>query len=295
MRLSVFCSDRPTAPAGRIAAFCRSLAEGGFELRLERGLMEMLERENGWCELCRDHGIGLFEGWEDNGRTEDEAAISIGGDGTFLRVARRIGARGVGLIGVNAGHLGFLTQYSLEEGGRLARDLQEGRMAVQHRMLLRLGGCGMPEGVWPYALNEISIQKEDTASMIEVRVFDDEDFIAGYLGDGLIVSTPTGSTAYALAAGGPLVDPRLRSMLMVPIASHTLTLRPLMLPATERLRLIPESRTGRCRVSLDGCSFPLELPAELHVVAAPFTLKLLRRPGESFFSSLRHKLLWAER
>lgn len=269
MNIAIFISDRPTAKSEEIERFTDYLRGIGFE-------------------LCLYNDAKACQGRPDIG-------ISIGGDGTFLRTARQLAPMGVPVVGVNAGHLGFLTQYGLQEAQLLADDLLHDRMKIEERMLLQLECKEMPTDVWPYALNEIAVLKEDTSSMLQVDVYDHGEEVADYMCDGLLVSTPTGSTAYSLAAGGPLVCPELQCMLLVPVAPHTLTHRPMVMSGGSELLLRPHSRAGRCRVSLDGCSFALAHDCDLNVREAPFRLKVLQRPGRTFYGALKRKLHWSER
>lgn len=278
MEAALFITDTPTESQEKILAFLNVIRRAGIKTcTFHAGRLSEIEAEEPACALRPD------------------VAISIGGDGTFLRAARRMAPLDVPVVGVNAGHLGFLPQFSLDDGEELASALLQKSLHLEERMLLAIECEAMPEDIWPYALNEIALLKEETSSMLSIDVSADGDFVARYLADGLLVSTPTGSTAYSLAAGGPLVNPASQCQLLVPVAPHTLTLRPMVLPAATRLRLEPESRTGRCRISLDGFSFILECPAPLEVSRAPFSLKVLLRPGSSFFSTLRSKLHWAQR
>lgn len=269
MKIALFVTDRPTAEPVEIELFTGYLSEAGFSL-------------------------DVYKAGEECG-SDPDIAVSIGGDGTFLRMARQMAQRGVPVVGVNAGHLGFLTQYGLDEAPRLAEDIKKGRLRIEERMLLKLECDGTPSDLWPYALNEVAVLKEDTSSMLETEVYNGDNLVADYLSDGLLIATPTGSTAYSLAAGGPLVDPSLSCMLLVPVAPHTLTLRPMVTSADGEMLLLPRSRAGRCRVSLDGCSFSLDTPGRIKVSRAPFSLKVLARPEANFFGTLRQKLHWAQR
>ena len=177
----------------------------------------------------------------------------------------------------------------------MADQILADELIPEPRLLLQVVSPSLPADLWPYALNDVSVLKEDTASMINIDVHDNDEFLADVMADGLIISTPTGSTGYALSAGGPILTPSVDALAIVPVAPHTLTLRPLLISASSTLSLYPSSRTGRCRVSLDGCSFPISTPAELIIRRASFSLILLRRPDEGFFSTLRRKLLWSRR
>lgn len=285
--VSVFGSAMPTASCGALAQFCQTLAAAGFRLQIEGAFADFIERGGGRLPVC-----ARFKG---DLPAEVGVAVSVGGDGTFLRTARRIGCGPVPIVGVNAGHLGFLTQYDLSEADLLARHLRTHALIPEQRILLKISGPDLPADVWPYVLNEVAVSKEDTSSMIDIEVYDRGDPVADYQADGLVISTPTGSTAYSLSAGGPLVSPDMKCILLVPVAPHTLTLRPMVIGADSVLTLAIRARSRQSRVSLDGCSFALAQPGSLSISLAPFTLTVLKRPGESFYATLRKKLHWAQR
>lgn len=223
------------------------------------------------------------------------AAISIGGDGTFLRTARWIGRSATPVLGINTGHLGFLANYDLDEAPSLVETLLTGDADIERRAVLHLTGEGLPDCIFPYALNEVALLKEDTSSMISVHLDVDSIFLADYMADGLIVSTPTGSTGYNLSAGGPILQPTLDCVCVSPVAPHTLTLRPIVLSGDSSLTARVSSRTSRYRVSLDGVSFVMTTGTDLTITKADFEARILRRPDDNFPSTLRHKLLWGQR
>ena len=285
---AIFFNDWPTAAPREIASFCQTLLDAGIGLDLEAGYGAKLVEA---IPLHPSTKISFFTDIPEGANV----AISLGGDGTLLRTARRLGGCGIPLAGVNAGHLGFLTQYTLDEAPVLARHLCRREFTVEQRMLLALQMEGMPEKLWPYAANDIAILKEDSASMLEIDAYADGQYVADYMADGLLAATPGGSTAYALAAGGPIVTPGVNTVLLVPVAPHTLTLRPMVIGGDTSLNLEARSRTGRCRVSVDGCSFPVSTPCRLSIGRAPYTMPLLCRPDYSYYATLRQKLHWAQR
>lgn len=285
-KLVIFGNRRQEEDIEEIGMMLRGLADIGFSMAVRAPYLERLRRDL--------PDLPVFEEF-DTVVPDADLALSIGGDGTFLRTARRIGQKGIPILGVNTGHLGFLTQYSLRETGFMLSDLQEGNLQIEKRMLLEVGGDSIPRDTWRFALNEVSIIKEDTASMINVRAEINGNYLADYLGDGLVISTPTGSTAYNLSAGGPLMEPTLGCMVLSPVAPHTLTLRPLVVSGDSLLRLHTSSRSAHYRLSLDGISFPMECGSEISIGKARFDLNLVRRIGNDFGTTLRKKLLWSQR
>lgn len=224
------------------------------------------------------------------------AAISIGGDGTFLRTARWVGRLQTPVLGINTGHLGFLASYTPAEADSLVDMLRNGEAEVEKRMALKVNvgeACCAPE--LPYALNEVAILKEDTASMINVHVDISGNYLADYLADGLVISTPTGSTGYSLSVGGPILFPTLDVICIAPIAPHTLTARPVVIGGKQVIKAVTTSRSERYRVSLDGVSFLMPVGSSLTVTKADFSANVIRRPDDSFAATLRQKLLWGMR
>ena len=220
------------------------------------------------------------------------AAISFGGDGTFLRTARRLCGTEIPIAGVNTGHLGYLAHFSLEDPRLLLEGLAEETLKTHPRKLISVSGCGIPEDFICDALNEIAVQKDDSASMINVHVELDGFFLADYKADGLIVSTATGSTAYNLSVGGPILQPELDCMVLSPVAPHSLTLRPIVVSGCSTLRLVMSSRTGSYRLSVDGYSCTMKEGSVLELSAAPYVVNLLTPKDDTFAASLREKLLW---
>lgn len=235
------------------------------------------------------------------GSAPPELAVSIGGDGTFLRTARWIGSMPTPILGLNSGNLGFLSNVGIEDAGRIIDDIAEGRLVVQERTLLRVtvGGVRVDDTSrildFPYALNEVAIVRDDNASMIAVDTLLDGDQLATYRGDGLIIATPTGSTAYNLSVGGPILSPNAHCWALSPVAPHSLTMRPVVIPDSSRLDIAVDARVPRYRLSLDGRSVSLPLDARLVVDRAPFTTRILFSADHTFARNLRDKLLWGVR
>ena len=260
------------------------ISDAGMRVFVEAGFRDYLIEEG-------VHAASSASPWSP-GIRDVQAAVSIGGDGTFLRAARRVGESGIPLVGINTGHLGFLTQYTLDEAQLMVETLRNGGLHLENRMVLGVEVPGMHSDIWPYALNEVAIQKEESSSMISVGMYVDGRYLTDYQADGVVISTPTGSTAYNLAAGGPILQPSLRCIAVTPIAPHTLTLRPLVVGGGCRLRAVTTSRAARYRLSLDGCSFPLDCGTPVDISCAPFGVTVLLRPEADFAAALRSKLLW---
>jgi len=231
-----------------------------------------------------------------------DLAIALGGDGTMLHVAREVAPRGIPLLGINVGTLGFLSASEAGDLKRCVSSVLAGRFAVEERSMLSAEVLRGGRRIYgpDLALNEVVIRCGEQARAITLSTRSGERFVADYFGDGLIVATPTGSTAYSLAASGPIIDPSLDVTLVAPICPHALTQRPLIVPAhlplTIRLGKRREGEAPRVLVSLDGrpgCD--LKLGDEVRVRRAETPLRLLLPPGRSFFEVLRRKLKWGQR
>ncbi len=226
---------------------------------------------------------------------EAEMAISVGGDGTFLRAAAAIGDKGIPILGVNAGHLGFLTDISLEESETaMPLILAEKKYTVEERALIQAEITGYTEPYNRFALNEVAVLKRDQSSMVSVTLRVDGEVLNTYDADGLCVATPTGSTAYAMSAGGPILEPHSNCFEIVAIAPHSLTTRPLVIKDSAVLHLSVDSRNGLYLVALDGVAVPLTTGSELILTRAPFRTRVVRRKGHTFFDTLRAKLMWGQ-
>lgn len=219
-------------------------------------------------------------------------AISIGGDGTFLNTAQLVGSRQIPIIGINTGRLGFISDILPQNADTFFRELTEGNYKIEERSLLMAQTDGEPLTNNPFALNEIAILKHDNSSMISITTNADGNYLATYLADGLIISTPTGSTGYSLSVGGPIISPDSKSIVLSPIAAHSLAVRPIVLNDNVTLELHIQSRSHNYMIAIDGRSESLYEGTRLKIQTAPYKIKIVRRSDHSFFDTLRNKLLW---
>jgi NAD+ kinase len=217
--------------------------------------------------------------------------LSLGGDGTFLDSVAMTGRSGIPILGINLGRLGFLSNIRIEGSERAMEALANGRFTLEERGLLELSGC---EGFeqHPYALNEMSLHKRDSSSMIAVHAYLGDRFLNTYWADGLIVATPTGSTAYSLSCGGPLLAPDCDAMVITPISPHNLNVRPFVVPGNSVIRLIVEARGDKYLVNLDSRSRTMDRARELTLRRADHPAKLVHLEGKEFMNTLREKLNW---
>jgi NAD+ kinase len=219
-------------------------------------------------------------------------ALSIGGDGTYLRTAHSIGNRDIPILGINTGRLGFLAEVDAVEIEAVIMDLYKRNYKIANLNQLHLSINGKSFKEYPCALNEIAILKKDSSSMINIHAFVNGGYLNGYQADGLLIATPTGSTAYALSVGGPIIMPDCNSMLIAPVAPHNLTARPLVIEDSAVIDLEVESRSQTFLVSLDGCSFTMPCNVKLQITKAEYPVKAIKRQGHTFINTLRKKLMW---
>jgi len=220
--------------------------------------------------------------------------FSIGGDGTLLDSVAFVRDSGIPILGVNLGRLGFLSSISREEILPAIDKVIEGNYELEQRTLLKLKS---PEGLFgelSYALNELSITKTDTNSLAVVGVYINDKFLNTYWADGLIVATPTGSTAYSLSCYGPIITPGSENFVITPIASHNLTVRPIVIPDNTEIRLKVGGRNNLYQVGLDSRYHTINNTVELVIQRADFKINLIQLPNKDFYSTIREKLLWGK-
>ncbi|MDE6336705.1 MAG: NAD(+)/NADH kinase [Muribaculaceae bacterium] len=282
-RIAIYGSRRQDSYLEELAGLFYFMHKIGFEVTVHPKLYNYL----------RSRHVDMQGATCTNWVAEDTAlVISIGGDGTFLRAARWVGRREIPILGINTGHLGFLASCGIGEACEMLEAICRGDVIVERRMLLEVQSRDLPDNAWPFALNDVSLLKEECASMITVRARVDGHFLADYRADGFVVSTPTGSTAYNLSAGGPILEPTIDCISLVAVAPHTLTVRPLVVGGDSEIELTIESRTDEFRLSLDGESYPLPAGEKIWIRRADFSTLLVRRKDSNFATILRDKLNW---
>ena len=219
-------------------------------------------------------------------------AFTIGGDGTFIRSAATIGKKNIPILGINAGRLGFLADVSGDEIRPAVEEILSGKYVIEERALLRLHTDDKSYSDFNYALNEIAILKQDTSSMITIHASVNGTFLNSYQADGLLIATSTGSTAYSMSVGGPILVPQSPSFIITPVAPHSLNVRPLIIPDNWEIELNVESRNDYFLIALDGRNNVFHEKTKLKIQKASFSTKVLKRENQNFFSVLRSKLMW---
>ncbi len=266
------------------------LNNNNAELAIEYDFLQMLHEK----QLVRKD-YKTFDGY-DQLDPDTDLLISIGGDGTILRAATLVRDKGIPILGINAGRLGFLASGQKDNIAEFLKKVLERDFSISERTLLSLHCAPEIEelSTLNFAMNEISVSRKDTTSMITIETFLDGEYLNSYWADGLIISTPTGSTGYSLSCGGPILTPDVNSLVITPIAPHNLNARPLVIPDNVTIRLKVTGREQQYLVSLDSRIASVPNESELSISKTPFTIKMVELPGETFLMTLRQKLLWGE-
>jgi NAD+ kinase len=221
-------------------------------------------------------------------------ALSLGGDGTFLTTAAMVGHLDIPILGINCGHLGYLAEVQIEEVEQVLDLLINNNYTIEQRRMLEVTCSQEGKIASPYALNDVGILKSGLSSMITVEVSINGEFLHNYKADGLLIATPTGSTAYNLSVGGPLLDPQVHAIILSPVATHSLNIRPLVVLDDSKIDVKVSSRNGNFLLSVDGRSQVLKQDIHLHIERSQRKIKLVRIDGQTFMQSLKDKLNWGK-
>jgi NAD+ kinase len=289
MKVAIYGQQYPQEAGSYIMELLHELEKNQIQIAVERSFSETLQD----IENCKEYPV--FTHQEGLDATFD-LFISIGGDGTILRAITYIGDLGIPIIGVNTGRLGFLSIIKRNEVKDLVRDFISGDYTIVERSLVELHTeFDIPEfeGRY-YALNEVTVSRKDTTSMITVETHLDDEYLTSYWSDGLIIATPTGSTGYSLSCGGPVLMPSVRSLVITPIAPHNLNARPLVISDDTQIRLKVSGREDFHLVSLDSRVATFRNGQEILITKANFVIKMVAFPKKSFFKTIRNKLLWGQ-
>jgi len=218
--------------------------------------------------------------------------ISIGGDGTLLDTVCQVGSLEIPILGLNTGRLGFLATVATDSIEEAIRHLAEKNYQIESRSLISLQSNKALFGRHNFALNEFTIHKRDTSSMITVHTYIDQQYLNSYWADGLIVATPTGSTGYSLSCGGPLISPEAKNLVITPVSPHNLNVRPIIVSDESEISFTIEGRSEKFLISLDSRSTSISSEVKLAVRKEAFSAKLIKLPNYLFFDTLRQKLNW---
>ncbi|MDD2313907.1 MAG: NAD kinase [Proteiniphilum sp.] len=289
MKFALFGSmfpDRTAKAEEQIFGVCEAIKRHGGELILPENFFLSLpghiqQKVGPLCELAET-------------LPQVDMVVSVGGDGTFLRTATTVGDSGIPVLGINTGRLGFLAAINYSDVEETLQEVMDNSYNVQERTLLKMSTdeAFPPEYFNNHALNEVALLKQDTASMLSIHAYINNDYLTSYQADGLIISTPTGSTAYSLSIGGSILSPTIPSIILSPIAPHNLTSRSLVVDDSSIISLKVESRSHMFLVSVDGQSRVLDETVNIQVRKDDYTLRVVKRLGHTFYQTLRDKLMW---
>ncbi len=288
----------------KVAIYGQAFQDNGltyvFELLEELARMEaevVIEAE--FSQLLSDQREGISYPTFDHfrGLNKDfDLFVSFGGDGTILRAVTYIRDLGIPIVGVNTGRLGFLSTYKKEDVKQMVPQFLRGDYIIVERSLVTVSSEPEIEEFkgMNFALNEVTVSRKDTTSMITIETHLDEEYLTSYWADGLIISTPTGSTGYSLSCGGPVMTPTAQTLVITPIAPHNLNARPLVISDDTEIRIKVSGREDQHMVSLDSRLATIDNGKELLIRKADFTIKMIEYASESFLKTIRNKLLWGQ-
>ena len=284
LKFAIFGNEYQARKSTSIEKILDYLAQKGAEIYVENAYYEFLTRS----QHIDVKAAGVFEDYN----FDVDYVISMGGDGTFLKAASRVGAKGTPIIGVNMGRLGFLADVLPGEVEAALDSLYAGECQIEEHVVIQVEAEGGVLAGNPFALNDIAVLKRDDASMISIRTQVDGEFLVNYEADGLIVTTSTGSTAYNLSNGGPIIIPQSSSLCLTPVAPHSLNIRPVVINDTAEITLDVESRSHNYLVAIDGRSERMTEGTRLVIRKAAHTIKIVKQRNQRYFSTLREKLMW---
>jgi len=284
LKFAIFGNEYQARKSTSIEKILDYLAQKGAEIYVENAYYEFLTRS----QHIDVKAAGVFEDYN----FDVDYVISMGGDGTFLKAASRVGAKGTPIIGVNMGRLGFLADVLPGEVEAALDSLYAGECQIEDHVVIQVEAEGGVLAGNPFALNDIAVLKRDDASMISIRTQVDGEFLVNYQADGLIVTTSTGSTAYNLSNGGPIIIPQSSSLCLTPVAPHSLNIRPVVINDTAEITLDVESRSHNYLVAIDGRSERMTEGTRLVIRKAAHTIKIVKQRNQRYFSTLREKLMW---
>ena len=284
LKFAIFGNEYQARKSTSIEKILDYLVQKGAEIYVENAYYEFLTRS----QHIDVKAAGVFEDYN----FDVDYVISMGGDGTFLKAASRVGAKGTPIIGVNMGRLGFLADVLPGEVEAALDSLYACECQIEEHAVIQVEAEGGVLAGNPFALNDIAVLKRDDASMISIRTQVDGEFLVNYQADGLIVTTSTGSTAYNLSNGGPIIIPQSSSLCLTPVAPHSLNIRPVVINDTAEITLDVESRSHNYLVAIDGRSERMTEGTRLVIRKAAHTIKIVKQRNQRYFSTLREKLMW---
>jgi NAD+ kinase len=290
LKVALFGQQYQDNSLDSISVLLGCLNAHGANLHIEAHYAEQLEKHK--VLDLNTHKIGIYTHLDET----FDLLVSIGGDGTILRAITRVKDLGIPIVGINTGRLGFLATVQTNEIERAFNDIYKGNYTISSRSLVEVNTHPQHPDLADinFALNEMAVSRKNTTSMISVETQLNDEYLTAYWSDGLIISTPTGSTGYSLSCGGPVIIPQAGNFVITPIAPHNLNARPLVIPDTTKITLNVNSREDDFLLSLDSRLLSLSTETEVVITKAKFKIKLIEFKYDSFISTLRKKMLWGE-
>ena len=284
MKFALFGNVYQSKKSAAIQQVLSTLADFGAEVFIDQEYYDFLCSN----QHVVPNAVKVFSGDD----FDADFVISMGGDGTFLKAASRVREKQIPILGVNMGRLGFLADVCPEDIERCVDALHKDDFSIESRALIEVSTDGEPLEGFNCALNDVAILKRDTASMISVRASINGQYLNTYQADGLVISTPTGSTAYSLSNGGPIIVPGTKVFSMTAVAPHSLNVRPIVLADSSIIELEVESRSHNFLVAIDGRSEKCKEGVKLTLRRAPYDIQVVKRPDHRYFNALREKMMW---
>lgn len=260
------------------------LSSRGAEVCVERLFYEFMVSAGKLAE----GSVSVFDGCDFTA----DYVISMGGDGTLLRAAGHVGDKDIPILGINMGRLGFLAGIAPDDTESALDSLYSGDYTLEEHAVIGIEADGKPLSGISHAINDIAVLKRDNASMIMIRACVNGEYLVTYQADGLIVSTPTGSTAYSLSNGGPIIVPKAGILCLTPVAPHSLNIRPIVVPDDSEITLTVCSRSHNFLIAVDGQSEKCAENTRITIRKAPYKIKIVKRSCQRYFSTLREKMMW---
>ncbi len=285
MRVGIFGNSYQAGKLDLIKKVFAQIRQFTSDIYVENSFYEYISKEFNYQPAMS----GLIGDDED---FQLDMALSLGGDGTFLRTAAVIGRKNIPILGINTGRLGFLAEINPEDIEDTLKEVFGSQYLIEERSLIQLELEKEKIGTENFALNEIAVLKRDTSSMIVIHTFINDEYLNTYLADGLLIATPTGSTAYSMSVNGPIIIPQANNLVLSPVAPHSLNVRPLVIPEDSHIKLKVEARSQNFLIALDGRSVVLPSGMEFEINKADFSIRVIKRYNHTFYQTLRQKLLW---
>jgi NAD+ kinase len=288
MRIALYGNPFEASKSKYIQHLIHKLEQENVSICIENQFFDFLEEI-----ITFKKPVSSFDNYEELKERAD-VLLSIGGDGTLLNTITLVRDSGIPVLGINTGRLGFISSISTDQIDSAINQLLKGNYDIQERTLLQLESENDLFGETNIALNEVTILKKDTSAMIQIHAYLDDVYLNSYWADGLIISTPTGSTGYSLSCGGPIILPGTDNFIISPIAAHNLNVRPLVISDKNVIRLKVDEREELALVALDSRSRAIDPSLTLTIRKADFKIRLIRLEDQSFVSTMREKLMWGK-